>query len=69
MSKNKFQQVIYQNHFIDSVVIFLSFLEKSPGTKTSAKMKPIAEGMEDDVFEESSPSESQYMPSTSTNEV
>lgn len=47
----------------------MSFLEKSPGTKTSAKMKPIAEGMEDDVFEESSPSESQYMPSTSTNEV
>ncbi|KAG8009714.1 Blood vessel epicardial substance [Nibea albiflora] len=44
-----------------------SSLQKSPGTKTSAKMKPIAEGMEDDVFEESSPSESQHMPSTSTN--
>ncbi|XP_042345413.1 blood vessel epicardial substance [Plectropomus leopardus] len=41
-----------------------SSLQKSPGTKTSTKMKPIAEGMEDDVFEESC-----RMPSTSTNEV
>ncbi|KAJ4931096.1 hypothetical protein JOQ06_025395 [Pogonophryne albipinna] len=42
--------------------------QKSPGTKASKKMKPIEEGMEDDVFEESAPSESQRMPSTSTTE-
>ncbi|KAA8587866.1 hypothetical protein FQN60_016728, partial [Etheostoma spectabile] len=41
---------------------------QSPGTKTS-KMKPIEEGMEDDVFEESAPSKSCRMPSTSTREV
>uniref|UniRef100_A0A8P4GFU1 Popeye domain cAMP effector 1 n=1 Tax=Dicentrarchus labrax TaxID=13489 RepID=A0A8P4GFU1_DICLA len=39
-----------------------SSLQKSPGTKTSAKMKPIEEGMEDDVFEESSPSRSCHTP-------
>lgn len=45
------------------------FSEKSPGTKTSAKMKPIAEGMEDDVFEESAPSQTHRASSTSTEEV
>lgn len=50
-----------------NTVIF--FVEKSPGTKTSAKMKPIEEGMEDDVFEESSPSKSRRLSSTSTEEV
>lgn len=44
-----------------------SSLQKSPGTKTSSKMKPIEEGMEDDVFE--SASKSRRMPSTSTEEV
>lgn len=43
-----------------------SSLQMSPGTKTSAKMKPIEEGMEDDVFEESAPS--QCLPNTSTSE-
>ncbi|XP_029308429.1 popeye domain-containing protein 1 [Cottoperca gobio] len=43
--------------------------QKSPGTMTSAKMKPIEEGMEDDVFEESGPSKSCRMSSTSTEEV
>ncbi|KAF3691491.1 Blood vessel epicardial substance [Channa argus] len=38
--------------------------QKSPGTKTSSKMKPIEEGMEDDVFEES-----HQMPGPSTEEV
>lgn len=46
-----------------------SSLQKSPSTKTSAKMKPIEEGMEDDVFEESSPSKSRRLSSTSTEEV
>lgn len=46
-----------------------SSLQKSPGTKTSSKMKPIEEGMEDDVFEESPHSKSQRMPSTSTEKV
>lgn len=32
-------------------------------------MKPIEEGMEDDVFEASSPAKSHHMPSTSTEEV
>uniref|UniRef100_A0A8C9ZUU9 Popeye domain cAMP effector 1 n=1 Tax=Sander lucioperca TaxID=283035 RepID=A0A8C9ZUU9_SANLU len=41
---------------------------QSPGTKTS-KMKPIEEGMEDDVFEEPAPSKSRRMSSTSTKEV
>ncbi|KAG7235510.1 hypothetical protein INR49_002646 [Caranx melampygus] len=45
-----------------------SSLQKSPSTKTS-KMKPIEEGMEDDVFHESSPSDPQCKPSTSTEEV
>ncbi|XP_068425350.1 blood vessel epicardial substance [Clinocottus analis] len=44
-----------------------SSLQKSPGTKTSSKMKPIEEGMEDDVFE--SASKSCRLPSTSTEEV
>ncbi|XP_062421461.1 blood vessel epicardial substance isoform X2 [Pungitius pungitius] len=43
-----------------------SSLQKSPGTKTSSKMKPIEEGMEDDVFEETP---SRRVPSTSTEEV
>ncbi|XP_045901761.1 blood vessel epicardial substance [Micropterus dolomieu] len=46
-----------------------SSLQKSPGIKTSSKMKPIEECMEDDVFEESVPSKSHRMPSTSTKEV
>ncbi|XP_068591587.1 blood vessel epicardial substance-like isoform X1 [Cebidichthys violaceus] len=41
-----------------------SSLQKSPGTRTSSKMKPIEEGMEDDVFEDSC-----RMSSTSTEEV
>ncbi|XP_056289592.1 blood vessel epicardial substance isoform X2 [Pseudoliparis swirei] len=45
-----------------------SSLQKSPDTKNSSKMKPIEEGMEDDVFEESS-SKSHRIPSTSTEEV
>jgi len=43
------------------------FLEKSPGTKSSTKMKPIEEGMEDDVFEEPAPSH--QFPNTSSEEV
>lgn len=35
----------------------LFFVEISPGTKSSSKMKPIEEGIEDDVFEESAPSD------------
>uniref|UniRef100_A0A3Q3VPM2 POPDC1-3 domain-containing protein n=1 Tax=Mola mola TaxID=94237 RepID=A0A3Q3VPM2_MOLML len=46
-----------------------SSLSKSPGTKASSKMKPIEEGMEDDVFEESSPSKSHHMPGTCIEEV
>ncbi|XP_054478077.1 blood vessel epicardial substance [Anoplopoma fimbria] len=46
-----------------------SSLQKSPGTNTSSKMKPIEEGMEDDVFEESASFKSRRMPSTSTEEV
>uniref|UniRef100_A0A8D3D3U2 Popeye domain cAMP effector 1 n=1 Tax=Scophthalmus maximus TaxID=52904 RepID=A0A8D3D3U2_SCOMX len=45
-----------------------SSLQKSPGTKTS-KMIPIDEGLEDDVFKESDPSESPRLHSTSTEEV
>uniref|UniRef100_A0A4W6EJE2 Popeye domain cAMP effector 1 n=1 Tax=Lates calcarifer TaxID=8187 RepID=A0A4W6EJE2_LATCA len=45
-----------------------SSLQKSPGTKTSM-MKPIEEGMEDDVFKESAPSKSHHKPNTSTEEV
>ena len=45
------------------------FLEKSPGTKASTKMKPIEEGMEDDVFEESAPYKSRRVLSTSSEEV
>ncbi|TNN59468.1 Blood vessel epicardial substance [Liparis tanakae] len=45
-----------------------SSLQKSPDTKNSSKMKSIDEGMEDDVFEESS-SKSHRIPSTSTEEV
>ncbi|XP_028280518.1 popeye domain-containing protein 1 [Parambassis ranga] len=44
-----------------------SSLQTSPGTKASAKMKPIEEGMEDDVFEESAASA--HIASTSTEEV
>ncbi|XP_053183151.1 blood vessel epicardial substance [Scomber japonicus] len=43
--------------------------QKSPGTKTSTKMKPIEEGMEDDVFEEASSSKPRRLSSTSTEEV
>lgn len=46
-----------------------SSLQKSPDTKTSAKMKPIEEGMEDDVFEESSPPKSRRTPPATTEEV
>lgn len=46
-----------------------SSLQKSPGTKTSAKMKPIAEGLEDDVFEESATAKSGHLGSTSSEEV
>lgn len=46
-----------------------SSIQKSPSTKTSSKMKPIEEGMEDDVFEESSPSKPRRLSSTSTEEV
>ncbi|XP_023258557.1 blood vessel epicardial substance-like [Seriola lalandi dorsalis] len=45
-----------------------SSLQKSPGTKSS-KMKPIEEGMEDDVFKDSAPSKSYHMASISTEEV
>ncbi|XP_028985386.1 blood vessel epicardial substance [Betta splendens] len=45
-----------------------SIYQKSPGTKTSTKMKPIEERMEDDVFEES-PSKSHRESSTSTEDV
>ncbi|CAI5678385.1 unnamed protein product [Oreochromis niloticus] len=44
-----------------------SSLQISPGTKASSKMKPIEEGMEDDVFEESASSD--HMPNTSTENV
>uniref|UniRef100_A0AAV2MG59 Uncharacterized protein n=1 Tax=Knipowitschia caucasica TaxID=637954 RepID=A0AAV2MG59_KNICA len=44
-----------------------SSLQKSPSTKASAKMKPIAEGLEDDVFEESA--KASRLSSTSTEEV
>ncbi|KAM4567664.1 popeye domain-containing protein 1 [Fundulus diaphanus] len=37
-----------------------SSLQKSPETKSSTKMKPIEEGMEDDVFEESASSLQQH---------
>lgn len=57
-----------ENTYLIEFNIFL-FSEKSPVTKTSTKMKPIEEGMEDDVFEQSSPSKSRRMPSTSTEEV
>ncbi|XP_077383264.1 popeye domain-containing protein 1-like [Festucalex cinctus] len=46
-----------------------SSLQKSPGAKVSSKMKPIEEGMEDDVFVESHPSKSCRLSSTSTEEV
>lgn len=46
-----------------------SSLQKSPGTKTSTKMKPIAEGMEDDVFEEATAQEPRRLSSTSIEEV
>ncbi|XP_069028095.1 uncharacterized protein [Embiotoca jacksoni] len=44
-----------------------SSIQKSPDTKSSLKMKPIEEGMEDDVFKESPPS--QHVSNTSTEEV
>lgn len=44
-----------------------SSLQMSPSTKSSSKMKPIEEGIEDDVFEESAPSD--HMHNTSTEEV
>lgn len=50
-------------------IFFMFSPAKSPGTKASSKMKPIEEGMEDDVFEESSPSKSHHMPSTCIEEV
>ncbi|XP_061614501.1 blood vessel epicardial substance isoform X2 [Phyllopteryx taeniolatus] len=46
-----------------------SSLQKSPGVKASTKMKPIEEGMEDDVFVDSPPSKSCRLSSTSTEEV
>ncbi|XP_062278232.1 blood vessel epicardial substance [Scomber scombrus] len=46
-----------------------SSIQKSPGTKTSAKMKPIEEDMEDNVFEEASSSKPRRLSSTSTEEV
>lgn len=46
-----------------------SSLQKSPSTKTSTKMKPIAEGMEDDVFEETEAAKASRLSSTSTEEV
>ncbi|KAM6893366.1 popeye domain-containing protein 1 [Xenentodon cancila] len=42
-----------------------SSLQKSPGTKLSTKMKPIEEGMEDDVFEDVL----SHLPNTSTEKV
>lgn len=51
------------------LLFFMFSPAKSPGTKASSKMKPIAEGMEDDVFEESSPSKSHHMPGTCIEEV
>ncbi|XP_068189024.1 blood vessel epicardial substance [Antennarius striatus] len=44
-------------------------LQKSPGTKTSPKMKPIEEDMEDNVFEEPSHLENRSGPNPSTEEV
>lgn len=44
-------------------------LEKSPGTKTSSKMKPIEEGMEDNVFEESPPPQSGHVTSAAAEEA
>lgn len=44
-----------------------SSLQKSPSTKASTKMKPIAEGLEDDVFEDSA--KAGRVSSTSTEEV
>ncbi|XP_023187185.1 blood vessel epicardial substance isoform X1 [Xiphophorus maculatus] len=41
-----------------------SSLQKSPETKSSTKMRPIEEGMEDDVFEESVSSVQQHTAST-----
>ncbi|XP_051922410.1 blood vessel epicardial substance [Hippocampus zosterae] len=44
-------------------------LQKSPVVKDSAKMKPIEEGMEDDVFADSPPNKPCCPSSTSTEEV
>uniref|UniRef100_A0A8C6SVH3 Blood vessel epicardial substance n=1 Tax=Neogobius melanostomus TaxID=47308 RepID=A0A8C6SVH3_9GOBI len=46
-----------------------SSLQKSPSTRTSTKMKPIAEGMEDNVFEEAGVAKDSRLSSTSTEEV
>ncbi|KAM3873087.1 popeye domain-containing protein 1 [Diretmus argenteus] len=47
-----------------------SSLHKSPSTKPSSMMKPIAEGLEDDVFHaDSPPSNSRHIPSVSSEEV
>ncbi|XP_061770955.1 blood vessel epicardial substance [Nerophis ophidion] len=46
-----------------------SSLQKSPGVRTSSKMKPIEEGMEDDVFLDSPLAEPCRLSSTSTEEV
>lgn len=47
-----------------------SSLQKSPASKTSSTMKPIEEGMEDDVFEaEAHPLDSRHSPSTPVEEV
>ncbi|XP_061919731.1 blood vessel epicardial substance [Entelurus aequoreus] len=46
-----------------------SSLQKSPGVRTSSKMKPIEEGMEDDVFLDSPLSKPCRLSSTSTEEV
>ncbi|CAL8260387.1 unnamed protein product [Boreogadus saida] len=46
-----------------------SSLQKSPASKSSSMMKPIEEGMEDDVFEECNPPDSRHSPSRHVEEV
>ena len=56
---------------LSTMCVFSLLPEKSPSTKTST-MKPIEEGMEDDVFEEdetSSPSNSPQIPEISAVDV